>query len=103
MTSYTSALIQQNIRATIYIYAKIKIIILVASDFDSICYLFVIMPLFYILFKAEKRNGNMTAKEIDICQYITFIQKKPLKNLCPRAQIINFASCSRECNVFSLG
>ena len=28
------------------------------------------------MFKAEKRNGNMTAKEIDVCQYITFIQKK---------------------------
>lgn len=55
------------------------------------------------MFKAEKRNGNMTVKMIDICQFITFIEKKALKNLCPRTQIINFASCSRECNVFSLG
>lgn len=64
---------------------------------------FVILPHFYVLFKAEKRNGNMTVKMIDVCQFITFIEKKVLKNLCPRTQIINFASCSRECNVFSLG
>ena len=87
----------------LYIYAKIKIIIRAASKFRPICYHFVILPLFYALFKAEKRNGNMIVKMIDVCQFITFIEKKVLKNLCPRTQIINFASCSRECNVFSLG
>lgn len=87
----------------LFICAKIKIIFRAASNFRPVCYHFVILPHFYVLFKAEKRNGNMTAKEIDVCQFITFIEKKALKNLCPRTQIINFASCSRECNVFSLG
>ena len=87
----------------LYIYAKIKIIIRAASKFRPICYHFDILPLFFASYRAKHRNGNMTAKMIDVCQFITFIEKKALKNLCPRAQIINFASCSRECNVFSLG
>lgn len=87
----------------LYIYAKIKIIIRAASKFRPICCHFAILALFYAMFGAKHRNGNMTAKEIDVCQFIIFIRKKTLKNLCPRAQIINFASCSRECNVFSLG
>ncbi len=33
------------------------------------------------MFKAEKRNGNMTVKMIDVCQFITFIEKKSAEKL----------------------
>ena len=65
----------------LFICAKIKIIFRAASNFCPICYHFVILPHFYVLFKAEKRNGNMTVKMIDVCQFITFIEKKSAEKL----------------------
>ena len=40
---------------------------------------------------------------LDLCQIILNFNKKLSNSLCGRTQIIIFAACSRECNVFSLG
>ena len=51
----------------------------------------------------DAENLPKKANQLDICQIILNLNKKLSNFLCGRTQIIIFATCSRECNVFSLG
>ena len=51
----------------------------------------------------DAENLPKKLNQLDICQIILNLNKKLSIFLCGRTQIIIFAACSRECNVFSLG
>ena len=51
----------------------------------------------------DAENLPKKVNQLDICQIILNLNKKLSNFLCGRTQIIIFAACSRECNVFSLG
>ena len=51
----------------------------------------------------DAENLPKKVNQLDLCQIILNLNKKLSNVLCGRTQIIIFAACSRECNVFSLG
>ena len=51
----------------------------------------------------DAENLPKKANQLDLCQIILNLNKKLSNFLCGRTQIVIFAACSRECNVFSLG
>ena len=51
----------------------------------------------------DAENLPKKVNRLDLCQIILNLNKKLSNFLCGRTQIIIFAACSRECNVFSLG
>jgi len=53
--------------------------------------------------KQQHSKSKKTFRTLDLCQFILKTNKKLSNFLCGRTQIIIFATCSRECNVFSLG
>ena len=51
----------------------------------------------------DAENLPNKVNRLDLCQIILNLNKKLSNFLCGRTQIVIFAACSRECNVFSLG